>query len=138
MSKRQTFVVFTQNLENYGAHTPEQSGGFYWKPKGGKTYIVSHCYREYDATAAVSLACMQEGATLGLIETVVKAIPLSEWDPSDEDMHEHTKEFGHINVETHFQGWAELVCRTHNMRLTCKHCDRDAAEFAAEAKQSAE
>lgn len=50
------FVVHTQTLENYGAHS--ESGKFsdnmaYWKMKGGDTYIVEGLDRVQDAVAFV-------------------------------------------------------------------------------------
>ena len=38
------FVVHTQTLENYGAHSEDglySSGNAYWKFKGGKEYVIS-------------------------------------------------------------------------------------------------
>ena len=50
------FIVTTQTLENYGAHS--ESGKFadgqnYWKFKGGDTYLVEDLDREQDAVAFV-------------------------------------------------------------------------------------
>tara|TARA_R100000458_G_scaffold59865_1_gene72298 strand:+ start:1682 stop:1981 length:300 start_codon:yes stop_codon:yes gene_type:complete len=98
MSK-QTFVVYTQYLENYGAHSDPE--GFYWKPKGGGTYIVSNCVREWDAAAAVTLVAGSTNS-MGATEYVTKVMPLSEWDPSHEDMHEHRVKLNHINVDSYW------------------------------------
>ena len=98
MSK-QTFVVFTQYLENYGMHSEPEV--FYWKPKGGGTYIVSNCAREWDAAAAVTLVAGKSNS-MACAEHVRKVMPLSEWDPSHEDMQEFGNDLKHINVETHW------------------------------------
>ena len=95
MSKK-TFVVITQTLENYGAHSDPE--GFYWKPQGGETYVVSNCARKWDAAAAVTLRA-QKGISIGYAEYVTKVIPLSEWDPSCDGMREFGNELFHINVE---------------------------------------
>lgn len=51
------FVVKTQILENYGAHSEDgkfSSGNAYWKFKGGNDYIVSDVTRASDAMAFVA------------------------------------------------------------------------------------
>lgn len=55
------FVVHTQYMENYGAHS--ESGRFaknnhYWKFKFGSTYIVEGLDREQDAMAFVATIAM--------------------------------------------------------------------------------
>lgn len=48
------FVVSTQSLENYGAHTESgkfSDGASYWKFKGGSEIIVEGLDREQDAFA---------------------------------------------------------------------------------------
>ena len=50
------FVISTQYLENYGAHSEDgkfSSGNAYWKMKGGSDYIVSGLTRVQDAVAFV-------------------------------------------------------------------------------------
>ena len=50
------FVISTQYLENYGAHSEDgkfSSGNAYWKMKGGSDYIVSGLTRIQDAVAFV-------------------------------------------------------------------------------------
>jgi hypothetical protein len=50
------FVISTQYLENYGAHSEDgkfASGNAYWKMKGGSDYIVSGLTRVQDAVAFV-------------------------------------------------------------------------------------
>ena len=58
------FIVHTQVLENYGAHS--ESGKFadgqnYWKFKFGDTYLVEDLDREQDAMAFVAALCMENG-----------------------------------------------------------------------------
>ena len=51
------FVIQTQMLENYGAHSEDgefASGNAYWKMKGGSSFIVSGFNRVQDAVAFVS------------------------------------------------------------------------------------
>ena len=50
------FVISTQYMENYGAHSEDGkfcSGNAYWKMKGGSDYIVSDLDRIQDAVAFV-------------------------------------------------------------------------------------
>ena len=50
------FVISTQYIENYGAHSEDgkfSSGNAYWKMKGGSDYIVSGLTRIQDAVAFV-------------------------------------------------------------------------------------
>ena len=129
-SKLHTFVVITQYLENYGAHNSE---GFYWKPKGGSPWIVSNCYREYDAIAAVTLVCTQRGAGLGCVEYVKSHMLLSEWDPSHEDMQEYDTKLNFINVESRFELWASQACTICGDRLTCPTCQIEDAKPVCQA-----
>ena len=51
------YVISTQTLENYGAHSEDgkhSSGNAYWKFKGGNDYIVSTLDRIQDAAAFVA------------------------------------------------------------------------------------
>ena len=51
------FVISTQYMENYGAHTGSGKfyfGSFYWKFKGGDDYIVSGFDRIQDAVAYIA------------------------------------------------------------------------------------
>lgn len=50
------YVVTTQDLENYGAHTEDgkfSSGNAYWKFKGGTDYHVTGLDRIQDAVAFI-------------------------------------------------------------------------------------
>jgi len=56
------YVISTQTLENYGAHSEDgkhSSGNAYWKFKGGNDYIVSTLDRIQDAAAFVAALCME-------------------------------------------------------------------------------
>ena len=58
------FIVSTQVLENYGAHSEDgkfSSGNHYWKFKGGSEYLVEDLDREQDAMAFVAALCMENG-----------------------------------------------------------------------------
>ena len=60
----QKFVVHTQYLENYGAHSGEgtfESGEAHWKMKGGETYIVEDLDRIQDAVAYVATSKICNG-----------------------------------------------------------------------------
>ena len=55
------WVVHTQHLENYGAHSEDGkfvNGHAYWKFKGGQTYLVTDLDRRQDALAFVAALCM--------------------------------------------------------------------------------
>ena len=57
------FIVFTQVMENYGAHNDlgkhePGGGGAYWKFKGGDVYLVTGLTRMQDAVAYVAAICM--------------------------------------------------------------------------------
>ena len=83
------FVVTTQILENYGAHSEDgkfASGNAYWKMKGGTDYIVRDVDRAQDAMAFVA-------AKFTINNIALKEFPVSvqtweEWQadlPEDED-----------------------------------------------------
>jgi len=86
------FVVTTQILENYGAHSEDgkfSSGNAYWKMKGGTDYIVRDVDRAQDAMAFVA-------AKFTINNIAFKEFPVSvttwdEWQadlPEDEDYRE--------------------------------------------------
>ena len=55
------FIVHTQTIENYGAHSAGgkfADGTNYWKFKGGSTYLVEDLDREQDAVAFVAALVM--------------------------------------------------------------------------------
>ena len=74
------FIVTTQTLENYGAHS--ESGKFadgqnYWKFKGGDTYLVEDLDREQDAVAFVAALVMDNG--IGYKEYPSAIMTVQEW-----------------------------------------------------------
>ena len=74
------FIVSTQVLENYGAHS--ESGKFadgqnYWKFKGGDEYLVEDLDREQDAMAFVAALVMENG--IGFKEYPCHIQTVTEW-----------------------------------------------------------
>ena len=74
------FIVSTQVLENYGAHS--ESGKFadgqnYWKFKFGDTYLVEDLDREQDAMAFVAAICMENGIGYKEFPTTIETV--TEW-----------------------------------------------------------
>lgn len=75
------FVISTQTLENYGAHSEDgkfSSGNAYRKFKGGTDYVVSGLDRIQDATAFVAAMCIEN--SLGYKEFPVKMQTMEEWE----------------------------------------------------------
>ena len=74
------FIVSTQVLENYGAHSEDgkfSSGNHYWKFKGGSEYLVEDLDREQDAMAFVAALCMENG--IGYKEFPTEIETVTEW-----------------------------------------------------------
>ena len=74
------FIVSTQVLENYGAHSEDgkfSSGNHYWKFKGGSEYLVEDLDREQDAMAFVAALCMENGIGYKEFPTVIETV--TEW-----------------------------------------------------------
>ena len=74
------FIVSTQVLENYGAHSEDgkfSSGNHYWKFKGGSEYLVEDLDREQDAMAFVAALCMENGIGYKEFPTEIETVP--EW-----------------------------------------------------------
>ena len=74
------FIVTTQTLENYGAHS--ESGKFadgqnYWKFKGGDTYLVEDLDREQDAVAFVAALTMENNLSFKEYPSAVMTV--QEW-----------------------------------------------------------
>ena len=74
------FIVHTQVLENYGAHS--ESGKFadgqnYWKFKFGDTYLVEDLDREQDAMAFVAALVMENG--IGYKEFPIEVQTVQAW-----------------------------------------------------------
>ena len=86
------FVITTQFLENYGAHSEDgkfSSGNAYWKMKGGSDYCVSGLDRIQDDVAFVAALRIQN--SLGAKEFPVEWKTYAEWErdlPEDEDYRE--------------------------------------------------
>ena len=86
------FVIKTQILENYGAHSEDgkfSSGNAYWKMKGGTDYIVSGLDRIQDAVAFVAAKEMHN--SIGAKEFPVEWQTYEEWYaklPEDEEYKE--------------------------------------------------
>ena len=87
------FVITTQFLENYGAHSESgkfADGNAYWKMKGGSDYCVTGLDRIQDAVAFVAAKCMQN--EVGYKEFPVEWKTYEQWQrelPEDEDYCEH-------------------------------------------------
>ena len=74
------FIVSTQVLENYGAHSEDgkfSSGNHYWKFKVGSEYLVEDLDREQDAMAFVAALCMENG--IGWKEFPTEIETVTEW-----------------------------------------------------------
>ena len=86
-----TFIVTTQALENYGAHS--ESGKFadgqsYWKCKFGTDYMVEGLDRPQDAMAFVAAIGIENG--IGWKEFPSEVMTVEEWlDGCDEEYREH-------------------------------------------------
>jgi hypothetical protein len=87
------FVVTTQVLENYGAHSEDgkfASGNAYWKMKGGNGYLVKDIDRAQDAMAFVMAAFSEN--EIGYKEFPVAVESVDEWKfnnlPDDEEYRE--------------------------------------------------
>jgi len=81
------FVISTQYMENYGAHSEDGkfcSGNAYWKMKGGSDYIVSDLDRIQDAVAFV-MARFGENDLYGK-SFPVKFRTFDEWQDELEEM----------------------------------------------------
>ena len=90
------FVITTQILENYGAHSEDgkfSSGNAYWKMKGGNDYIVQDLDRIQDAVAFVAAIAMDN--TIGYKEFPVEWMTEEEWNsklPTDQEYRDFLKQ----------------------------------------------
>ena len=78
--ENQVFVVTTQGLENYGAHSGSGrhvDGEAYWKFKSGTDYLVSGLTRPQDAMAFVAAIGIENG--IGWKEFPVEVKTLEEF-----------------------------------------------------------
>src|SRR6056300_922110 len=90
----QNFVITSQFLENYGAHSESgkfADGNAYWKMKGGSDYLVQDLDRVQDAVAFVMAAFSENG--LGAKEFPVEWCTEAEWLAKLEDDTEEYREF---------------------------------------------
>ena len=74
------FIVHTQTLENYGAHSESgkfADGHMYWKFKGGSTYLVEDLDRPQDAYAFVAALVMENN--LYYKEFPSEVVTVQEW-----------------------------------------------------------
>lgn len=86
------FVVTTQVLENYGAHSEDgrySSGNAYWKMKGGNDYLVKGVDRAQDAMAFVMAAFSEN--EIGYKEFPVEVNEAWEWKSNLPDDKEYRK-----------------------------------------------
>jgi hypothetical protein len=92
------YVVTTQYLENYGAHSEDgkyASNNHRWKFKGGIDYIVTGLDRVEDAVAFVQALCAKHGNNLGIKEFPSSWMTHEEWMTSTvyEAMDEEHRQF---------------------------------------------
>ena len=88
------FVVKTQILENYGAHSEDgkfASGNAYWKMKGGNEYIVRDLDRPQDAMAFVAAKFTENN--IAFKEFPIEVITHDEWQAELNDLDEDYREF---------------------------------------------
>jgi hypothetical protein len=88
------FVVKTQILENYGAHSEDgrfASGNAYWKMKGGNEYIVRDLDRPQDAMAFVAAKFIENN--IYFKEFPIKVITWDEWQEELNELDEDYREF---------------------------------------------
>ena len=88
------FVISTQNLENYGAHSEDgkfSSGNAYWKFKGGTDYVVEGLERIQDATAYVAALCIEN--SIGYKEFPVEMQSYAEWEAKQAELSKDYRDF---------------------------------------------
>ena len=88
------FVVKTQILENYGAHSEDgrfASGNAYWKMKGGNEYIVRDLDRPQDAMAFVAAKFIENN--IAFKEFPIAVITWEDWQAELNDLDEDYREF---------------------------------------------
>jgi len=88
------FVVKTQILENYGAHSENgrfADGNAYWKMKGGNTYIVNNLDRPQDAMAFVAAKFIENN--IAFKEFPIVVMTHDEWQEELNELDEDYREF---------------------------------------------
>lgn len=108
------YVVSTQYLENYGAHTEDgkfASGNAYWKFKGGDNYLIEGVDRPADAMAFVHAYLNATGISnnIGGKEFPTDWNTYEDWVKQYEDYDADAREFFidgliTINVKKFFEG----------------------------------
>ena len=93
-----SFVVTTQFLENYGAHTEDGkfvSNNAYWKFKGGTDYLVSGAGTPANAMAFLQAYLSMKGmsSTIGGKEFPTEVRSYAEWMEQYEDADEDYMKF---------------------------------------------
>ena len=89
-----TFIVDTQGLENYGAHSEDgkfSSNNHAWKYKTGTSYMVQGLDREQDAMAFVAAIGIENG--LGWKEWPSEVTTIADWEQQWDESCPHDKEY---------------------------------------------
>lgn len=95
------YVISTQILENYGAHTEDgryANGNAYWKFKGGMDYLIKGLDRAADAVAFAHAYINRDmdgvqTNSLSIKEYICTHCRYDEWLDSIADLHEDYQQF---------------------------------------------
>lgn len=95
------YVISTQILENYGAHTEDgrySNGNAYWKFKGGMDYLIKGLDRAADAVAFAHAYINRDmdgvqTNSLSIKEYICTHCRYDEWLDSIADLHEDYQQF---------------------------------------------
>lgn len=94
------YVISTQVLENYGAHTEDGryvNGNARWKFKGGTDYLIKGLDRAADAVAFAHAYLNRKGGTdcnsIGHKEYICSHSHYDDWLDSIADLHEEYQDF---------------------------------------------
>tara|TARA_R100001509_G_scaffold49873_1_gene27229 strand:+ start:1597 stop:1941 length:345 start_codon:yes stop_codon:yes gene_type:complete len=95
------YVISTQILENYGAHTEDgryANGNAYWKFKGGMDYLIKGLDRAADAVAFAHAYINRDmdgvqTNSLSIKEYICTHCHYDEWLDSIADLHEDYQQF---------------------------------------------
>lgn len=95
-----TYIIDTQGMENYGAHSEDgkfSNNNHYWKFKGGSSYKVTGLDRPQDAMAFIAAIGMENG--IGWKEWPCEFKTLEEWE-QQWDMHcPHDREYREFSLK---------------------------------------
>lgn len=115
------WVVHTQHLENYGAHSEDgkfANGNAYWKFKGGNTYVVTGLDRRQDALAFVAAKCITNTLSWKEFPTEVDVFSAWLWEFETEA----TKNMPDDHVEEYVtRTLCDLICVSPESELTLNH-----------------